>query len=197
MSVAEGNVRSVATLSKRWELLFRFVPAYDSLRTYTWRTLRADLIAGLTVAAVAVPQAMAYALIAGLPPQYGLYTAIVMTAVGALLDSSKQLINGPTNAISIAVLSALAGVPAVDRVSAAVVLTLLVGVIQTRITFPRFGALTRYFPHAVIVGFTAGAAVLLVLDQFKNLLGLHAVPADHFLKRFWLTLVQGGGIDGW
>ena len=67
---------------------------------------RADVVAGLTVAAVAVPQAMAYAMIAGLPAEYGLYTAIVMTAVGALFDSSRQLINGPTNAISIALLSA-------------------------------------------------------------------------------------------
>ena len=92
----------------RWlDTLFRHVPALDSLRSYSWRSLRLDIFAGLTVAAVAVPQAMAYASIAGLPPQYGLYTAIVMTAVGALFDSSRQLINGPTNAISIALLSAL------------------------------------------------------------------------------------------
>jgi SulP family sulfate permease len=82
------------------DAVFRFVPAFDSLRNYSVRDLTADTMAGLTVAAVAVPQAMAYAQIAGIPPQYGLYTAIVMTAVGALLDSSKQLINGPTNAIS-------------------------------------------------------------------------------------------------
>src|SRR6516162_4534228 len=77
------------------ERLFRLVPALDSLRTYSWTSLRLDLFAGLTVAAVAVPQAMAYASIANLPPVYGLYTAIVMTAVGALFDSSRQLINGP------------------------------------------------------------------------------------------------------
>ena len=84
-------------------------------------------MAGLTVAAVAVPQAMAYAQIAGIPPQYGLYTAIVMTAVGALLDSSKQLINGPTNAISIAVLSALVGFSDAERLPAAILLALMVG----------------------------------------------------------------------
>ena len=87
--------------------LLRVVPALDSLRRYTYDDARHDLIGGVTVAAVAVPQAMAYAMIAGLPAEYGLYTAIVMTAVGALFDSSKQLINGPTNAISIAVLSAV------------------------------------------------------------------------------------------
>ena len=70
--------------------LFRIVPALDSLRHYSARTLRADTVAGLTVAAVAVPQAMAYAQIAGLPAEYGLYTAIVMTAVGALFDSCER-----------------------------------------------------------------------------------------------------------
>src|SRR3954462_8841565 len=71
--------------------------------TYGWKSLRADLIAGLTVAAVALPQAMAYALIAGVEPRYGLYTAIVMTALGSIFGSSSHLINGPTNAISYAV----------------------------------------------------------------------------------------------
>src|SRR5262249_31692849 len=149
-------------------------------------------IAGLTVAAVAVPQAMAYAQIAGLPPQYGLYTAIVMTAVGAVLDSSKQLINGPTNAISIAIFSALAfcGDDTPTRLQAAILLAFLVGTIQTTITLLRLGDLTRYISHAVIVGFTLGAAFLIVLDQLKNLLGLPARGSgeDHFLKRLWLTL---------
>src|ERR1700675_2102823 len=123
-------------------LLFRYVPAFDSLRTYSWRSLRLDFFAGLTVAAVAVPQAMAYATIAGLPPQYGLYTAIVMTAVGALFDSSRQLINGPTNAISIALLSALALIPEGERIHAAIALALLVGLIQLGIAFLRLGDLT-------------------------------------------------------
>src|SRR5712691_11232520 len=69
--------------------LFRLVPALDSLRTYSLQSLRLDAFAGLTVAAVAIPQAMAYARIAQIDVQYGLYTAIIMTAVGALLDSSR------------------------------------------------------------------------------------------------------------
>jgi SulP family sulfate permease len=179
-----------------WEAVCRFVPALDSLRHYSLRALRCDLLAGLTVAAVAVPQAMAYAYIFGLPPQYGLYTAIVMTAVGALFDSSRQLINGPTNAISIALLSALAAVPAGERVSVAVLLALMVGIIQTGITLLRLGDLTRFISHAVIVGFTVGASVLLILDQSRNLLGLTA-PAErgeHFLLRFWHTLAGGGPV---
>mgnify|MGYP001403124579 FL=1 len=176
--------------------LLRVVPALDSLRGYTIHTFRKDLFAGLTVAAVAVPQAMAYATIFGMPPQYGLYTAIVMTAVGAMLSSSKQLINGPTNAISIALLSALAVVPQDERISAAILMACLIGLIQTGITLLRLGDLSRYISHAVIVGFTAGASVLLVLDQMKNVFGLSAQGDyhDHFLKRFWLTMTEGGQV---
>jgi sulfate permease, SulP family len=172
------------------QTLYRYVPAFDSLRNYSLTDFHFDLMAGLTVAAVAVPQAMAYAQIAGLPPQFGLYTAIVMTAVGALLDSSKQLINGPTNAISIAVLSALVAIPEDQRIQAAFLLALMVGVIQTGISLLRLGDLSKYVSHAVIVGFTLGAGVLIVLDQLKNLLGLPARGSgeDFFLKRFWLTL---------
>jgi SulP family sulfate permease len=185
----------VATVSVLPERLYRLVPALDSLRNYRPVDARSDLIAGLTVAAVAVPQAMAYAMIAGLPAEYGLYTAIVMTAVGALLDSSKQLINGPTNAISIAVLSAIGSLPGQDeRIQAAVLLAFMVGSIQLGITLLRLGDLTRYISHSVIVGFTAGASMLLVLDQLKNLLGLQSMGGahDHFLQRFWLTLTEGG-----
>lgn len=180
-----------------WPTLFRLVPALDSLRSYRLPDLRADVLAGITVAAVAVPQAMAYAMIAGIPPVYGLYTAIVMTAVGALFDSSRQLINGPTNAISIALFSALAPVAGLeDKIAAAVLLALLVGMIQTAITLLRLGDLSRYISHSVIVGFTLGAGLLLVLDQLKNLLGLKAMGDvhDHFLDRFWLTLTAGSGI---
>jgi SulP family sulfate permease len=189
-NAAASNAKELTRAGLAREALFRVVPAFDSLRHYSWRDVTSDTMAGLTVAAVAVPQAMAYAQIANLPPQYGLYTAIVMTAVGALLDSSKQLINGPTNAISIAVLSALVGFTDAERLPAVFVLALLVGTIQTGISLLRLGDLTKYVSHAVIVGFTLGASVLLVLDQLKNLLGLTAAGTgeDHFLKRFWLTM---------
>jgi SulP family sulfate permease len=179
--------------------VLRRIPALDSLKRYGLSQARADRVAGFSVAAVAVPQAMAYALIAGLPAQYGLYTAIVMTSVGALLDSSRQLINGPTNAISIALLSAIGGIQGQDeKVQAAVLIALLVGSIQLAISLARLGDLTRYISHSVIVGFTAGASLLLVLDQMKNLLGLKAIGTahDHFLVRFWLTMTSGGAIHG-
>jgi SulP family sulfate permease len=178
----------------RPSLLFRRIPALEALRHYRAADARADLVAGLTVAAIAVPQAMAYALVAGVPVEHGLYTAIIMTAVGALLDSSRQLINGPTNAISIATLSALALVPVEDKLAGAVTLALLVGAFQTLITLLRLGDLTRYISHSVIVGFTAGAGMLLVLDQVKNLAGWSARGDihDHFVVRLWHTWTEGG-----
>lgn len=177
--------------------LYRVLPALDSLRDYSAPKARSDLLAGLTVAAIAVPQAMAYALILGLPPQYGLYTAIVMTAIGALFDSSRQLINGPTNAISIAVLSVVGPIATSDSLlSIVILLTFMVGVIQLGISLFRLGDLTRYISHSVIVGFTLGAGSLLVIDQMKNLLGMKAMggPHDHVLYRFWLTMTEGGGV---
>jgi sulfate permease, SulP family len=178
--------------------LYRRVPALASLRAYSAVDARTDVLAGLSVAAVAVPQAMAYAMIAGLPAQYGLYTAIVMTFVGALFDSSRQLINGPTNAISIALLSAVGAFSQDERIQAAILISFMAGAIQLAISVLRLGDLTRYISHSVIVGFTAGASVLLVLDQTKNLLGLKAVgdAHAHFLYRFWLTITQGGAVHG-
>lgn len=174
--------------------LCQFLPAIDSLRTYSWVAARADLLAGLSVAAVAVPQAMAYAIAAGVPPMVGLYTAVVMTTVGALLASSKLLINGPTNVISIALLSALAPVPAEQKLAAAVTLTLLVGLFQTVITLFRLGDLTRYISHSVVVGFTLGASLLLVIDQTRNLFGWTFVgdSGQHFLLRTWAVWSHSG-----
>jgi len=176
--------------------LYRWVPAFGSLKGYSATSFRRDLVAGVTVAAVAVPQAIAYAKIFGMPAEMGLYTAIVMTTVGALLDSSRQLINGPTNAISIAMLSALAVIDEEKRVSAAILMALLVGLIQTSISLCRFGDLSRFISQAVIVGFTLGASVLLLLDQMKNVMGLNAPidPHDHFLVRFWTSISKSDGI---
>jgi SulP family sulfate permease len=177
--------------------LLRIVPALDALRGYRVADGRRDLLAGMTVACIAVPQAMAYALVAGIPVEFGLYTAIVMTAIGTLFSPSRQLVNGPTNAISIAVLSVIATVQVPDeRLGTIFALTMLIGLIQLGITLARLGDLTRYVSHSVIVGFTLGAGSLLVFDQVKNLLGLRAMgdAHDHVLLRFWLTITQGGSV---
>lgn len=193
--MAQASARNIDEFPQGW---WRYFPALDSLRKYNGHVARADLLAGLSVAAVAVPQAVAYALVAGVPAEYGLYTAVVMTAIGAFFASSRQLINGPTNAISIAVLSATAMIPLMeDKVNAVLVLALMIGVLQVIIAVLRIGDLTRYISHSVVVGFTAGASVLLVMDQLKNLLGLSYKGDVHepFVMRFWHSMTQGGTVD--
>jgi SulP family sulfate permease len=166
--------------------------------------LRRDLIAGLTVAAIAVPQAMAYAQIAGLPPQYGLYTAFVVTLLGSLFGSSAHLITGPTNAISLVVFSAIVVLEPIspgvvdlpEKMQAVCLLAFLVGAIQVLIALFKLGDLTRYVSESVLLGFMAGAGVLIVLGQIGNLLGLPARGDGHLsvLQRLWLTL-RHGSID--
>jgi SulP family sulfate permease len=161
------------------------------------RSWRHDLIAGLTVAAIAVPQAMAYALIAGVDPRYGLYAAIVVTAVGAVFGSSSYLINGPTNAISLVVFSALAFLDPANRpqiFEAMFLLAIMVGVVQIAIALFKLGDLTRYISDSVVLGFMAGAGVLIALSQIGNLFGL-APRGDghqHLLYRLWLQIRYGG-----
>src|SRR3954469_1073012 len=104
----EANGAPEPDSPRKSHAFFRLLPAFAALRDYSWSAFRGDLIAGLTVAAVSVPQSMGYALVVGLPPEYGLYTAIVVTGVGALFNSSRHLLKGPTNAVSIALMSALA-----------------------------------------------------------------------------------------
>jgi sulfate permease, SulP family len=145
------------------------------IRGYDPRGLRPDLIAGLTVAMVVVPQAMAYALIAELPPQMGLYTAIVAAIVAALWGSSNQLQTGPTNAASLLVLSVLTGVAASgspEYIAAAGLLAVMVGVLRTGMGLARLGMLVNFVSDSVIVGFTAGAGVLIAGNQLRNLLRL-------------------------
>lgn len=168
--------------------------------SYSWNFLRRDLVAGATVASVAVPQAMAYALIAGLPPEYGLFTAIVVTAVGSVFGSSVHLINGPTNAISLVVFSAVAGldleVGGPSYLHAVFLLTILVAVIQIIFALIKLGDMTRYVSESVIIGFMTGAGILVALGQIHNLLGLR-MQGDghmHFVHRLWLTVFHGGPI---
>ncbi|MGA2550366.1 MAG: SulP family inorganic anion transporter, partial [Burkholderiaceae bacterium] len=123
------------------------------LGSYPWGFARADLIAGLTVAAISLPQSIAYALIAGVDPRFGLYTAIVFTAVAGLLGSSKHLINGPTGAMSLVVFSALAFIDPearVDAYEALFLLAVLIGAIQIAIAVLKLGDLTRYISESVV-----------------------------------------------
>ncbi len=143
-----------------------------------WRqpgTVRADLLAGLTGAVVVLPQGMAFATLAGLPPQYGLYAAMLPCIVAALFGSSRLMVTGPANAISLttmALIAPLAAVGSPDYVRLVLTLTFLVGAMQLLLGLARVGAIVDKVPHSVIVGFTAGAAVLIVNSQLGALLGL-------------------------
>lgn len=163
---------------------------------YRWEEGRSDLVAGLTVAAISLPQGMAYALLAGVDPQYGLYSAIVVTAIASVFGSSSHLINGPTSAISLVVFSALATFDPDARIEAAEAMFLLgvmVGSIQILIAVFKLGDLTRYISESVILGFMVGAALLLAIGQSGNLLGVRdrGTGDQNILLRVWMTLTQG------
>ena len=163
-----------------------------------WRqpgTLRADALAGLTGAIVVLPQGVAFATLAGLPPQHGLWAAMLPCIVAALFGSSRLMVTGPANAISLSTLALLAplAVPFTPRyVELAITLAFLVGLMQLLLGLARVGRLVEHVPQAVVIGFTAGAAVLIVNAQLGVLLGLSlpggSVAAN--LQAAWSQLGQ-------
>jgi len=142
--------------------------------------LRFDFIAALTVAVVALPQSMAYAIIAGVDPVYGLYSAIVLSILGAMFGNSNHLATGPTNAISLLIASNMAvyvGKP--NLIEMLMMLTFLAGAIQFMMGALKLGKLVNYVSHSVIVGFTAGAGVIIALGQFNQLVGITLPQGIH------------------
>ena len=156
-----------------------------------WDTLKSDLLAGLTGAVIVLPQGVAFAMIAGLPPEYGLYTAIVPPVIAALFGSSLHLISGPTTAISIIVfstLSPLAEPGSAEFIRLALTLTFLAGAYQLALGLARMGTLVNFVSHSVVVGFTAGAAILIATSQLKHVFGLHLPRGGSFLS-VWRNLL--------
>ena len=138
-------------------------------------TLRADATAGLTGGLILVPQGVAFATIAGMPPEYGLYAAMLPAIVAALWGSSWHLVSGPTTAISIVVyatMSPLAHAGTPEYVGLVLTLTLLVGLFQLALGALRMGTLVNFVSPTVVVGFTTGAAVLIAISQVKNFFGV-------------------------
>jgi sulfate permease, SulP family len=138
-------------------------------------TVRADMLAGLAGALVLVPQGVAFATIAGMPPEYGLYAAMLPAVVAALWGSSWHLVSGPTTAISIVVfatISPLAEAGSARFVQLVLTLTLMVGVFQLLLGLLRLGTLVNFVSHTVVVGFTTGAAVLIAASQVQNFFGI-------------------------
>ncbi len=155
-------------------------------------TIRADLIAGFTGAVIVLPQGVAFATIAGLPPEYGLYTAMVTPIVAALFGSSLHLISGPTTAISIVIFSAVSNhaVPGTPEfVQLALTITFLAGLYQFAFGVARLGALVNFVSHTVVVGFTAGAAILIATSQMKHVFGVEVPRGESFIHT-WMTLYE-------
>jgi SulP family sulfate permease len=161
-------------------------------------TLRADLLAGLLGAVLVLPQGIAFAALAGLPPQYGLYTAILPCVVAALFGSSWHVMSGPTNACSLALLAmlsplALVGSPA--YIALALLVTLLVGVLQWLVGVLRLGALANFISPSVLQGFTTGAALLIAIHALKDAFGLSHVVGHRAIQVLQQVLADLGQLQ--
>ncbi|BEI41051.1 hypothetical protein PHIN9_09820 [Polynucleobacter sp. HIN9] len=153
--------------------------------------VRADLLAGLTGAIVVLPQGIAFALLAGMPPHYGLYAAMVPCIIAALFGSSRLMVTGPANAISLTTMALIAplAIPESEHyVVLVLTLSFLIGVIQIALGLGGAGKWVEKVPHSVIVGFTAGAAVLIINSQVGTLLGIEIARGTSVLDTIFQTM---------
>ncbi|MGI9600862.1 MAG: SulP family inorganic anion transporter, partial [Acidimicrobiales bacterium] len=167
------------------ETLGKLLPILTWAPRYDRRDVRSDLAAGLTVGAMLVPQAMAYALLAGLPPEVGLYAATIPVVIYALFGTSRQLAVGPVAIVSLLTASALA--PLVEEgtagyLAAAALLAFMVGVVHIVLGVGRLGFLVNFLSHSVLVGFTAAAAIIIGFSQAKHIFGISTERKDHFYE---------------
>lgn len=151
------------------------------------KTWKDDLIAGITGTIISIPQAVAFSIIAGIPPVYGFYAAIIIPIITALFGSSYQMISGPTTAISIVVYSTLIKFvnPETDLeqyVALALVLTFLTGFFQLIMGLLRMGKLVNFVSHSVVIGFTAGAGILIAFKQLKYIFGVDVPQGSTILQ---------------
>lgn len=175
--------------------LHSIFPFIQWFKLITKESVKADLIAGFTGAVIVLPQGVAFATIAGLPPEFGLYTAMVTPIIAALFGSSRHLISGPTTAISIVVFAAIsnhAEPGSAEFISLALTLTFLAGVYQLAFGLARLGSLVNFVSHTVVIGFTAGAAILIATSQMKNVLGVNIAKGESFFHT-WLDLGEQVG----
>ena len=175
--------------------LAKIFPFIAWFRLTTLETIKADFFAGLTGAIIVLPQSVAFATIAGMPPEYGLYTAMVVPIIAALFGSSFHLVSGPTTAISIVVFAAVskyAEPGSAEFVSLALTLTFLAGVYQLVFGLAKFGMLVNFVSHNVVIGFTAGAALLIASSQIPYIVGIDIPRGEDFLST-WFDIYTGVG----
>lgn len=167
-------------------------------KSITKQSLKSDLLAGITGAVIVLPQGVAFAMIAGLPPVYGLYTAMVTPVVAALFGSSRHLISGPTTAISIVVFAAIsqfAEPSSADFIRLALALTFMAGLIQFVLGLSRLGTLINFVSHSVVIGFTAGAALLIATSQLNHIFGFHITGGTSFKDTWYMIGTHLGDIN--
>ncbi len=170
----------------------KWIPLIEDLRRYNAEKLRGDLSAGLTVGVMLIPQGMAYAMIAGLPPIYGLYASLVPLVIYGLLGSSRQLAVGPVAMVSLLVaagVSELADPETPRYIELAILLAFMVGGLQLIMGVGRLGFLVNFLSHPVLSGFTAAAALIIGLSQLKHLLGI-PIPRSHFIHEILLYALE-------
>ena len=170
----------------------------DWFAKVTANTLRQDAFAGLTGATIVLPQGIAFAAIAGLPAEYGFYTAMVPPIVAAFLGSSWHAVSGPTTAISAIVFGTLSGLYEVGSpafIEAAIILALFVGVIQFVLGVVRLGSLVNFVSHSVMVGFITAAAFLILFSQLRHAFALDLPRPEHLVTFFGALASQIWQVD--
>ncbi len=162
-----------------------FIPPLNWWHLVTKETIKLDFMAGLTGAIVVIPQGMAFATIAGMPPIYGLYAGMIPAMIAAFFGSSWHLVSGPTTAASIvlfSLLSPLAEPGSAAYVQLAITMTLLVGLTEFALGLMRMGVLVNFISHSVVIGFTSGAAILIASNQVQNFFGVPIPKGSHFYE---------------
>jgi len=167
-------------------ILIKIFPFLSWLKGYGFPAFKGDAIAGLTVAAVLIPQSMAYAILAGLPPVYGLYAAVSAPLIGALWGSLRQLATGPIAIMSLLVLTTLSPIAepgTQDFIDLAFLLALIVGIIYFVIGMFRFGEIMSFISHSAVKGFTAAASLIIIATQLPNFLGLSVARHEYIFHQ--------------
>ncbi|MGH8639415.1 MAG: SulP family inorganic anion transporter, partial [Burkholderiales bacterium] len=178
----------------------RLLPFLAWLPKTNRHTLRSDAMAGLIGAVIVLPQGVAFATLAGMPPEYGLYAAMVPAVVAALFGSSFHLVSGPTNALSIllfAQLAPLAEPASVEYVQLALTVTFLTGAMQLTLGLAGMGVLVNFISHSVVIGFTAAAGLLIIASQLSNFFGVDIPRGSSFFQilRVFFSEAANGEIN--
>ena len=180
-----SNNEAVETRSGNKNPFFAFRRWWPMVNRHT---LRIDFGAGLTGALVVLPQGVAFATLAGMPPQYGLYAGMIPAIIAALFGSSWHLVSGPTTAASLLIftsISAFAIPGTAEYVGLVLTLTFMVGVLEVTMGLMRMGSLVNFISHSVAIGFTAGAAILIAVNQLEHLIGIDVPRGRHFYDTLW------------